>query len=76
MKPQDLQMVTTRGDEISHENPAIGSFLELLENDISSGKHLGNLPYDLVQAMFAALAQPVDPAIGIEGDVALWFCVK
>jgi antitoxin PrlF len=43
----------------------------LLENDISSGQHLGNLPYDLAQAMFATLTQPVDPAIGIEGDVAL-----
>ena len=71
MKPQDSQMVTTRGDEFFHENPAIGSFLALLENDISSGQNLGNLPYDLVQAMFATLTQPADPAIGIEGDVAL-----
>jgi antitoxin PrlF len=63
-------MVTTRGDEVFHENPAIGSFLVLLENDIFSDKHLGNLPYDLVQAMFATLTQAVDPAIGIEGDVA------
>ena len=64
-------MLTTRGDEFSHENPAIESFLALLENDISSGQHLGNLPYDLVQAMFATLTQAVDPAIGVEGDVAL-----
>jgi antitoxin PrlF len=64
-------MLITRGDEFFHENPAIGSFLALLENDISSGKHLGNLPYDLVQAMFATLTQAVNPAIGIEGDVAL-----
>lgn len=71
MKPQDSQMVTTRGDEVFHENPAIGSFLALLENDISSGQHLGNLPYDLVQVMLGTLTQPADPAIGIEGDVAL-----
>ena len=71
MKLQDSQMVTTRGDEVFHENPAIGSFLALLENDISSGQNLGNLPYDLVQAMFATLTQPADPAIGVEGDVAL-----
>jgi len=64
-------MVTSRGDEVSHENPAIRSFLVLLENDISSGKHLSNLPYDLVQAMFAKLTQAVDPAIAIEGEVAL-----
>ena len=64
-------MITTRGDEVFHENPAIGSFLVLLENDISSGQQLGNLPYDLVQAMFATLTQPVEPATGIEGDVAL-----
>ncbi len=71
MKPQDSQILTTRGDEFFHENPAIESFLALLENDISSGQHLGNLPYDLVQAMFASLTQPVDPAIGVEGAVAL-----
>jgi len=71
MKPQELQIVTTRGDEVFHENPAIRSFLVLLENDISSGQHLGNLTYDLVQAMFATLTQPVDPAIDIEGDVSL-----
>ncbi len=71
MKPQNSQMVTTRRDEVFHDNPAIGSFLELLENDIYSGQHLGNLPYDLVQAMFATLTQPVDPTIGVEGDVAL-----
>ncbi len=71
MKPQDSQMVTSRGDEVFPENPDIGSFLALLENDISSGQHLANLPYDLVQAMFATLTQPVDPAIGVEGDVAL-----
>jgi antitoxin PrlF len=55
-------MVTTSGNEVFHENPAIGSFLALLENDISSGQHLGNLPYDLVQAMFASLTQLVDTA--------------
>jgi antitoxin PrlF len=71
MKPQDSQMLTTRGDEFFHENPAIGSFLALLENEIYSGQHLGNLPYDLVQVMFATLTRPIDTAIGIEGDVAL-----
>ncbi len=71
MKPQDSQMLNTRGDEFFHENPAIESFLALLENDISSGQHLGNLPYDLVQAMSATLTRPIDPAIGIEDDVAL-----
>ena len=64
-------MVAARGDEVFHENPAIRSFLVLLENDISSGQHLGNLPYDLVQVMLGTLTQPVDPAIGIEGDAAL-----
>ena len=71
MKPQNSQMVTSRSDEVFHGNPAIGSFLVLLENDISSGQHLLNLTDDLMQAMFATLTQPVDLAIGIEGDVAL-----
>lgn len=65
------QVIVTRAEVPEHEDPAIGSFLELLEADIRSGKHLTALPDDLVQAMLATLAQPVDLAADIEGDVAL-----
>ena len=65
------QVIVTRADEPSHEDPAIGSFLALLEKDIRSGQHLCNLPDDVVQAMLATLAQPVDLSADIEGDVSL-----
>lgn len=71
MKSQNSQVVTTHGDEVFRENQAISSFLALLENDISSGQHLGNLPYDLLQAIFATLTQQVDLAIDVEAAVAL-----
>ncbi len=65
------QVIVTRADDPAHEDPAIGSFLALLENDIRSGQHLCTLPDELAQAMLATLAQPVDLATDIEGNVAL-----
>lgn len=65
------QVIVTRADESSHEDPAIGSFLALLEKDIRTGQHLCALPDDLVQAMLVTLTQPVDLDAEIEGDVAL-----
>ncbi len=65
------QVIVTRADESSHEDPAIGTFLTLLEKDIRTGQHLCALPDSLVQAMLATLTQPVDLDAEIEGDVAL-----
>jgi antitoxin PrlF len=65
------QVIVTRADEASHEDPAIASFLALLEKDICTGQHLCNLPDGLVQAMQAAVTLPVDLNADIEGDVAL-----
>lgn len=65
------QVIVTRADETAHEDPAIGSFLALLEKDIRTGQHLCALPDSLVQAMLATLTQPVDLDADIEGDVAL-----
>lgn len=65
------QLIVTRAEVPEHEDPAIGSFLELLEADIRSGKHLITLPDDLVHAILATLTQPVDLGADIEGDVAL-----
>ena len=64
------QNIVTRADEPPHEDQAIGSFLALLEKDIRTGQHLCALPDDLVQAMLAAVTQPVDLDADIEGDVA------
>ena len=65
------QVIVTRADDLSHDDPAIASFLALLEKDIRSGKNLGTLPDELVQAMLNTLKQPVDLAADIEGDVVL-----
>lgn len=68
---QGSQVIVTRADETAHEDPAIGSFLALLEKDIRTGQRLCALPDSLVQAMLATLTQPVDLGAEIEGDVAL-----
>jgi antitoxin PrlF len=68
---QGSQVIVTRADEAFHEDPAITSFLDLLEKDIRTGQHLCALPDELVQAMLATLIQPVDLDADIEGDVAL-----
>lgn len=65
------QVVVTRAEEQPHEDPAISSFLALLQRDISGGRHIAALPDDLVRAMLATLDQPIDRAADIEGDVAL-----
>lgn len=64
------EVVVNRADA-EHEDPAIGAFLGLLEQDIRQGKHVGNLPDDLAQAMLANLEHPVDLNEDIEGEVAL-----
>jgi antitoxin PrlF len=63
-------VVVTRADE-EHEDPAIGTFLTLLENDIKSGKHLASMPDDLAQAMLNNLRHTVDLDEEIVGEVAL-----
>ena len=68
---QGSQVVVTRVENESHEDPAIRSFLALLEKDISSGLHISALPVDLVQSMLSAIERPVDLSVDIHGDVAL-----
>ncbi len=65
------QVVVSRVADESHEDPAIGSFLALLENDIRSGRHVTAMPADLARSMLAALGKPVDLDEDIVGDVAL-----
>ena len=64
------EVVVTRADA-EHGDPAIGAFLALLEADIREGKHIGNLPDELVEAVFDNLDHPVDLDEDIEGEVAL-----
>lgn len=65
------QVIVTRADESAHDDPAIESFLTLLEKDIRSGQRLCALPDDVVKAMLATLTNPVDLNADIEGDVSL-----
>ncbi len=64
------EVIVTRADA-EHEDPAIGAFLRVLEQDIRQGKHVGKLPDDLAQAMLANLGQPADLGEDIEGEVTL-----
>lgn len=65
------RVIVTRVTDEPHEDPAIGSFLALLENDIESGRHITTLPDSLVRAMLATLGNKVNLNADIEGDVAL-----
>lgn len=65
------RVIVTRVTDEPHEDPAIGSFLALLEKDIQSGRHITTLPDDLARSMLAALGKRVDLNEDIEGDVAL-----
>lgn len=55
----------------AHADPAIASFLGLLEQDIAAGRHIGSLPEGLAAAMQAELQEPAADDDEILGDVAL-----
>ena len=65
------RIIVTRVIDEPHEDPAIGSFLALLEKEIQSGRHIAALPDSLARSMLAALGKQVDLNKDIEGDVAL-----
>ena len=67
----DDRVIVTRVTDESHEDPAIGSFLALLEKDLQTGRHITTLPDDLARSMIARLDKQVDLDEGIQGDVAL-----
>jgi len=67
---RDGEVIVTRADA-KHEDPAIGAFLDVLEQDIREGKHVGSLPDDLVQALLDHQGRPVDLNEDIEGEVVL-----
>jgi len=65
------QVIVSRAEDDPHEDPAIASFLGLLEKDVQSGLHVTALPEDLARSLLAALKQPLDLDSEVEGDVAL-----
>lgn len=65
------RVIVTRVVDEQHEDPAIASFLALVEKDIESGRNITTLPDDLARAMLATLGKPVDLCEDIAGEVAL-----
>lgn len=65
------RVVVTRVGEGPHEDPAIGPFLLLLEQDIEFGQRIGTLTESLASALRASVGQVTDPTQDIQGDVAL-----
>jgi len=65
------RVIVTRVTDEPHADPAICSFLALLEKDIQSGLHITTLPDDLARAMLARIGKQVDLNEDIQGDVAL-----
>ncbi|MDT8405074.1 type II toxin-antitoxin system PrlF family antitoxin [Sulfuriflexus sp.] len=64
------EVIVTRADA-EHEDPAIGAFLGILEEDIRKGRNVGKLPDELTEAMLANLGHSADLEEDIEGEVAL-----
>lgn len=64
------EVIVTRADA-EHEDPAIGAFLGLLEEDVRKGRNVGKLPDELAQAMLTNLGHSADLEEDIEGEVAL-----
>lgn len=64
------EVIVTRADA-EHEDPAIGAFLGLLEEDVRKGRNVGKLPDELAQAMLTNLGHSSDLEEDIEGEVAL-----
>ena len=64
------QVIVSRADVV-HEDPAIGALLDLLEKDISQGKHVGTLPHNLALAMLANRDRSVDLEEDINDEVIL-----
>ena len=67
----DDHVIVTRVIDESHEDPAIGSFLALLEKDLKTGRHITSLPDDLARSMIAGLGKQVDLDEDIRGGVDL-----
>ncbi|BAO80838.1 regulators of stationary/sporulation gene expression [Serpentinimonas raichei] len=65
------RVIVTRVTDEPHQDPAIGSFLALLEKDIQSGRHITAMPDELARSMLARLGKQVDLNEDIQGDVAL-----
>lgn len=67
---EDGQIVVSRADA-EHEDPAIGTFLDLLAKDIETARHVQGLPDDLARAMLEQAGRDISLDQEIDGDVVL-----
>lgn len=64
--------VTIEPAQEEHRDPAIGTFLRLLEKDIVAGRNVGAIPNDLLERLEQVLEEvDVDLDEPIEGEVCL-----
>lgn len=68
---QGTQVILSRADEASNDDPAIASFLQLIEQDIAAGTNVSTLPPDLARSMVEAAKSVRATDEEIDGDVAL-----
>lgn len=63
--------VTVANPEAEHRDPALGSFLKLLEKDVAAARNIRDLPKSLGTALRKARKTKVDLSKPLEGDVEL-----
>src|SRR5438105_1712854 len=64
--------VTLNKPQEEHRDPALGSFLKLLETGIASGRHVRELPRSVAASLRRAVARaPIDLNEPLEGEVDL-----
>ena len=63
--------VTVVNPKAEHRDPALGSFLKLLEKDIAAGRNVRDLPPSLTAALRKALKTKADLAEPRDGDIKL-----
>lgn len=64
------EVVVTRADA-EHQDPAIAAYLDLLERDIASGRHVRDLPEELARTLREHAGQPVNLGHDFDEDVDL-----
>lgn len=67
----DGTVVVSRADDPQHQDPAIAGFLNMLEQDIRQGRHVGALPEALFTVMQATADTDDVESQNIEGEVCL-----
>ena len=68
---RDSEVMVSRVGTEEHEDPAIGAFLRLLEQDVAQGCNISGPSEALTASLVAALENTQESTGNISGDVAL-----